>query len=315
MDPNYDHATSLTPATMSRWWIYQRERFPLLAHGILIAVFSLSAVTFSSLARGQPGGPAWSAFLVACVTTFLFFVQLRVADEFKDIDDDTQYRPYRAVPRGLVSLRELAWIGYAGLPIQIGLAYWLNPRLGWTLALALFYLHLRNKEFFVRPWLKAHPNVYLWSHLPILPAILNHAAACDWLAAGAAPPPGLAWFLSLGFFNGAAYEIARKSRAPRDEEKGVETYTFLWGRGKAVLTWWILVLLMAVAAWRSAAHLQWGTPMLGLATAMILSAAVFGWRFWRQPGTSQARRIEYLTRFWTLAVYLALGPVQRLWPP
>ena len=37
---------------MRRWWIYQRERFPVLAHGLLIAAFSSSAVCFSQLLRG-----------------------------------------------------------------------------------------------------------------------------------------------------------------------------------------------------------------------------------------------------------------------
>lgn len=315
MSTNYDHATSLTPTTPFRWWIYQRERFPLFAHGMLIAVFSLSAVTYSALARGQSSGPSWPAFLAAFVTTFLFFVQLRVADEFKDIDDDTRFRPYRAVPRGLVSLRELGWIGYAGLPVQVALALWLDPGLLKPLAFALLYLHLRNKEFYVRTWLKAHPFAYMASHLPILPAMLNYAVACDWLPAGAPPPSGLAWFLIVGLFNGAAYEIARKSRAPQDEEKGVETYTFLWGSRNAVLAWWFSILLMGVGAWQCGTVLQVGTPMLGLMTLMVLSAAACAWHFLRQPVTVRARRLESLTRFWTLVVYLALGPVPLVLRP
>ena len=39
---------------MNRWWIYQKERFPLLAHGPLIFAFSACAVAFSSLLRGAP---------------------------------------------------------------------------------------------------------------------------------------------------------------------------------------------------------------------------------------------------------------------
>ena len=37
---------------MNRWLVYQKERFPLLAHGPLIAAFSACAVSFSSLLRG-----------------------------------------------------------------------------------------------------------------------------------------------------------------------------------------------------------------------------------------------------------------------
>ena len=37
-----------------RWWIYQRERFPVLPHGLLIAVFSLSALSYSARLRAAP---------------------------------------------------------------------------------------------------------------------------------------------------------------------------------------------------------------------------------------------------------------------
>ena len=61
--------------------------------------------------RGEDSWPEWRGLVVAFVTCFLFFLQLRIADEFKDFEEDTRYRPYRPVPRGLVTLRELGWIG------------------------------------------------------------------------------------------------------------------------------------------------------------------------------------------------------------
>ena len=65
---------------MTRWAVYQRERFPLAAHAPLVAAFSASAVCFSSLLRG--GVPRPAAFVVAFVTSLLFFLQLLIADEF-----------------------------------------------------------------------------------------------------------------------------------------------------------------------------------------------------------------------------------------
>src|SRR5512137_317228 len=113
----------------NRWWVYQRERFPLLVHGPLIAVMSFAAVSVSRLVRGGAAIPTAGPFLVAFVTTLLFFLQLRLADEFKDRDADARYRPYRAVPRGLVSLRELGAVAAVGALVQLGLALWLQPSL------------------------------------------------------------------------------------------------------------------------------------------------------------------------------------------
>src|SRR5690242_5377099 len=110
-----------------RWWIYQRERFPLLGHGPLIAAFSFSALSFSTLLRGQLTLPSIGPVLVAFVTALLFFLQLRIADEFKDFEEDRRYRPYRPVPRGLVTLRELAVLGILCALVQMGLALWLMP--------------------------------------------------------------------------------------------------------------------------------------------------------------------------------------------
>src|SRR5579862_654956 len=120
------------PVTLSpchRWWTYQRERFPVVAHGVLILAFSSSAVCFSALLRGRVDLPPLLVVTVAFGTAFLFFLQLRIADEFKDFEEDSRYRPYRAVPRGLVSLRELGMLGVAAGVIQLLLGLVLDPSL------------------------------------------------------------------------------------------------------------------------------------------------------------------------------------------
>src|SRR5438128_368969 len=156
---------------LKRWWVYQRERFPILAHGLLIAAFSFSAVCFSALLRGQVVLPSATTVTVAFGTAFLFFLQLRIADEFKDFEEDSSYRPYRPVPRGLVSLRELGVLGLLAALLQLGLALYLQPSLLLLLALVWTYLALMSKEFFIGRWLKAHPIPYLISHMVIIPLV------------------------------------------------------------------------------------------------------------------------------------------------
>src|SRR5262245_51703150 len=97
----------------ARLWQYQEERFPLTRHGPLIAAFGASAVCLSALLRGAT--PDLVAMLIAILVLFGFFFQLRVADEHKDNEEDTKYRPERPVPRGLVTLAELR-----GVAIVVG---------------------------------------------------------------------------------------------------------------------------------------------------------------------------------------------------
>lgn len=291
----------------NRWWVYQRERFPVLVHGPLIAAMSFSAVSVSSLLRSRAGLPAAGSLLVAFVTTLLFFLQLRVADEFKDRDTDARYRPYRAVPRGLVSLRELGTVAAVGALLQLGLALWLQPALPLLLAAVWVYLGLMWKEFFARQYLTAHPITYLWSHMLILPLITLYATACEWRIAGATMPSGLAWLLVASFFNGLVIEIGRKIRAPEAEERGVETYSALWGRRTATLAWWAAMLLAAVSSLPVAQAI--GLPaVLTAAFGIVLAlAAVAAWRFLDQPTPKRAGLFEPVSGLWTLVAYLGLG--------
>src|SRR5204863_9137674 len=98
--------------------------------------------------------------------------------------EDARHRPYRPVPRGLVRLRELGWIGVGIAVMQFMLAV----RIGWTLvgllAVTWSYFALMSEEFFARQWLKARPVVYLFSHMPIMPLVDWFATGCDWVRHG-----------------------------------------------------------------------------------------------------------------------------------
>lgn len=289
----------------TRWWIYQRERFPLAGHGPLILSFSASAVALSALLRGT--WPSRPAVAVAFVSALLAFFQLRVADEFKDADEDRQFRPYRPVPRGLVSLPELERLGVASMAVQLALAWWLDPRLVVVLAAVWGYMALLSQEFFVAKWLKARPFTYLWTHMLVVPLIDLYATACDWVPAGAAPPPGLGWFLGASFFNGVVVEVGRKLRAPADEEPGVETYSAAWGRPRAVSTWLVALGLAGASAAAAARTAGVGGIMAGVAVVAVMLAALLGARFLQRPVPGSGKPFELFAGVWTLCMYLSVG--------
>src|SRR4051812_33549216 len=265
------------PSLFSRWWIYQRERFPVIAHGVLIAAFSSSAVSYSALLRGQR--PRLASIGVAFVTCFLFFLQLRIADEFKDFEEDSRWRPYRPVPRGLIKLRELGVMFGMAAVIQLGLALLLDWRLAGWLGLVWVYLALMSKEFFVRDWLKSRPFTYMWTHMLIMPQIDFYATATDRISTTSGPPRGVMLFLWVSFFNGMVIEIGRKIRAPQDEEQGVDTYSRIWGRTGAIAAWLVAILLTAafalMAAWRIHSFLVAAIFL----SILILAAAIIATRY------------------------------------
>jgi 4-hydroxybenzoate polyprenyltransferase len=312
---NYQ-ATPARPALMRRLWQYQRERFPLAKHGLLIAAFSFCAVALSALLRGTTTWPTWSSAFVAFVSLLLFFLQLRIADEFKDAAVDAQYRPERPVPRGLVTLRELGWLAVATALIQIALALWLEPWLLLPLGGVWFYMALMRVEFGVPRWLHRHPFTYLWTHMLIVPLIDLYATACDWLphAHGALWP--LAWFLAVSFCNGIVIEIGRKTWAPAQERTGVESYSSSWGVHRAITIWWLALLAATFAALPVAHAIGFFWPVCAVLLVGLLGLTVIGVRFVRTPTANGAAQLETLSGLWVAGLYLILGIIPlgvQLW--
>jgi hypothetical protein len=301
------------PPFWSRWWIYQRERFPLLAHGLIVAAFSSSAVCFSMMVRGAVGPPRPFTLLVAFATALLFFLQLRIADEFKDADEDARYRPYRPVPRGLIRLSELGILGVITGVVQLLLGLALLPQLVLLLLVVWVYLALMSKEFFVGAWLKKHPILYMVSHMVIIPQIDFYATACDWWPALGAMPPGLGWFVAVSYFNGVVFEVGRKIRAPADEEEGVDTYTALWGRPVGVLVWLGALVASGGCGLMAAARVGFLVPVVCLLVVLLGTAALAAWRFLKHPLPGSGKVIEKVSGVWILLLNLGVGTVPLLW--
>lgn len=310
MESAYPHGAP--ERRVKRWWTYQAERFPLLAHGPLIAAFSFCAVAYSANLR-QPGAwPDLRSFLVAFATSLIFFFQLRVADEHKDFEEDSRWRPYRPVPRGLVTLKELAVLFAVGCAVQLGLALWMKPALVVWLGVTWLWLASMSKEFWVRDWLKARPVVYLWSHMIIMPLIDFYATSCDWTLHQTLPPAGLGWFLGASLCNGVVIELGRKIRAPESEEEGVETYSSLWGPQKAAAAWLAMVAATAIFGSLAGLRTRAALPIALVLGFAFLLRAVLAFRYLAKPLPGRAKAIELGSGLWTLTLYLSLGLLPHL---
>ena len=120
-------------------------------------------------------------------------------------------------------------------------------------------------------------------------------------------PSGLAWLLVASFFNGLVIEIGRKIRAPEAEERGVETYSALWGRRTATLAWWAAMLLAAVTSLPVAKAIGLSAVLAAAFGSVLTLAALAGWRFLDQPTSKRAGLFEPVSGLWTLVAYLGLG--------
>lgn len=298
---------------LDRFWIYQKERFPFFQNGLLIFAFTFSAISYSRICRKASGFIDLGQFIIGAITAFLFFFLMRVFDEFKDAQDDAKYRSYRPVPRGLISLRELWWIGFGVILIQIITNFLIMPVMLGVYFLVLIYLLLMTKEFFVRQWLKAHPVAYMLSHLIIMLLINFYTAGLDWINAGEdTPPKGLVFFLITTFLNGIVIEIGRKIRSREAEEVGVETYSALYGSKKSTLTWILILFSTFIFAVIASYVAGFGNIALIILVSLLVSGLFVSFRFIKTQQQSHAKQIEQMAWIWTLGMYLTLGAVPML---
>ncbi len=304
--------TVIPQSFLSRWWTYFEERFPPFQHGISVGIFTISALCFSARIRDDMAPPGALASAVAFATTFFFFLQLRIADEFKDCEEDSRWRPYRPVPRGLVTLRSLAVLGAGTGFVQLILVPLYQPRLIILLILVWAYFGLMSAEFFVREWLKARPVIYMGTHMVIIPLITLYVTAYDWMRLGGTPPRGLWWFVAMTYFNFSVIEIGRKLRSPQDEEKGVETYSVLWGPKGAVLAWLGGIVVTGLFALASAWQIGFVVPVAAVAGVCLMAAVVISRRFLREQKPGGGKIFELASALWTLLIFLALGPIPLL---
>lgn len=290
-----------------RLWRYQVERFPLLKHGVLIASFSSSAVCVSALLRGDASFPQADALLVSFFILLTFFFQLRVADEFKDARDDARFRPERPVPRGLISLQELALVASIVALLQVAVVIAFHAELLYLLLAVWFYMALMTAEFFVPVWLKSRLFLYMASHMLIMPLIDLFATACDWLVKGFSAPAGLTWFLVISFLNGAIIELGRKTWAPEAERHGVESYSSAWGLLRALLIWGLALAASFTCTLVIAYHINFLNVVAPIFVGLFILSIVVGWSFMKHKTLKTASRLEHVSALWVFCVYLFLG--------
>ncbi len=291
-----------------RLYIYQKERFPLLLNGLLIAVFSFSAISYSRLCRGINTFIKFEDFLHCIFMTVTLFFLVRVFDEYKDKEDDVKYRSYLPIPRGLVSLKEIGLLGAIVFGLQIVALLLFQRVLFIAYIPIIFYLLFMGKEFFIRDWLKQRQFWYVTSHMFIIPFIDIYASSYDWKLELAVPPKGLLFFFVVSYMNGIVLEIGRKMKTPNREENGVISYTGLLGAKKAAYLWLLILLLTYVAAIVAWYHTSGSNVMYYILSALFILCCIPALLFSNSIHNYKlAKGIEISSGIWTIGMYLCLG--------
>ena len=289
--------------------LWASERFPLrnmVFFGLLYAtgVFASRAMTRTGVITvgwQDAGG------LLAVVA---FFLTLRVLDEHKDYEIDCLTHPDRVLQRGLISLASLRVVGVAALVVQMAFVLLSDRGIGvlsrgWLLVAV--WTTLMAVEFFAADWLRPRLLLYAALHLAVMPLLLWWIALVG--AEGVPLPPAVWLLLALGYSTAAAFEMARKLRAPADERPGIDSYSRTLGTRMAARVLTVDILVTVVLS----ALLVWN--LFGAATAAVVILFSVGGalggittlaRFGALPSTTLATKAERGTAVALLGTYVTL---------
>ena len=110
---------------IGRWFIFSKERFPLLRHALLIvfyvaanALVGLSSVSLNII-------PTYKIILCA-IAVLAIFLHLRIFDEIKDYKNDLVVHKDRPLARGLISVREAKLSSLSLILFELCLAFFIG---------------------------------------------------------------------------------------------------------------------------------------------------------------------------------------------
>lgn len=222
-----------------KWYTYQKERFPVATYGLYILCLSFAAFFYNTKMLETESNVV--VFITMFVVAFLQFLMVRIIDEFKDYEEDKKYRPYRPVPRGLIKLKELRTLFVICIIIQFALTLIVNPfSLIFLLVLWIMFI-LMTKSFFMKKLVDKHILLEVALDEILLPTLMLYLSSFIKIDIT------ILWrLLLLSYVVSWIIEIARKVRCKKDEEKGVKTYTAVFGIQKATLLLSVLELILTI---------------------------------------------------------------------
>jgi 4-hydroxybenzoate polyprenyltransferase len=266
-----------------RFWIYQRERFPLSILSITTA--AVLASTFAVLEwTGFYDIPLWK-YIALGVAGLSFMLHTRIIDEIRDKEVDDVHHPDRPVQRGLVSIRELTVLGYANGGIFICIHALLDPLSGLLSAGLLLYSIVARYEVGPLAWLK--PRFWLYNVV-----MLGQMLLLQWIAYAALTQsldwPAAIWMHGWGIWAlTAQIEVARKCLAPEEETAYRDSYSARVGSWGSV---GIVIALTILAVW---AFVATGMPLnRGFLAAGLGILLAGGWLYARQPTKTASKLLQ-----------------------
>ncbi len=291
-----------------KWYIYQKERFPILIYGtyvlaVTFAVFAfnnfLVKTEFENNVLTKTAVIEWKIIIPMFIVAFLQFLMVRIIDEFKDYEEDCKYRAYRPVPRGLITLKELKVLFIICAILQVIITLYVNHGNGLVFLLILWlFFAIMSKGFFIKNFLSEHILCEVFLDELLMPLLVIYLSSFITKVDFKAIIP----LLILSYIISWIVEVARKVRCKEDEENGVKTYTAVFGIKKAMLILSVLeTILMIIHTVILGQNYIW--LIIGSYAVAIIVNIVFSIK----QNKKTSKITEIYANMYILICYLSLG--------
>lgn len=213
--------------TTKNFYIYQKERFPIVVLGLsfLPAILSSGAVVASQA--------EFKSVLIALIVSVAYLLHVRIIDEFRDYEHDLRHHKERPVSSGIISLKELRVIDLLAI-VAVPLASLYSGTGALLIAVAmLLYSYFARKEFFLG--LQFRRYFYLYNAVNLVQMLLLQILVYTI----ANPSFSFTTLVTVHFLftttGTIIFEFLRKVKSPGNDGTGKDTYTWFLGLNNALL--------------------------------------------------------------------------------
>ena len=275
---------------IKKWYIYQKERFPVVMYGIYILAIAFAVFVYGKYQVVN--------LIIMFVVAFLQFFMVRIIDEFKDYEEDCKYRPYRPVPRGLITLKELKVVFIICAILQVAITFFVNSKGILALLIMWEFFAIMSKGFFIKKFLDKHILCEVFLDELLMPLLVLYLSTFVCKSGGF----NIIKLLILSYIVSWIVEIARKVRSKEDEEEGVKTYTKVLGIKKAM----ILLTLLETALMIIQTSIL-GQTYLPLTIGIYIAAILINALFAIEKTKKTAKLAELSANIYILLAYFSIG--------
>jgi 4-hydroxybenzoate polyprenyltransferase len=214
---------------------YQQERFPVLFLGLV----SLSGVVGTSAVLGNHN---WITVIFGTLVTITFLFHVRVIDEIRDFEHDTEFHPDRPIQKKLISIKELKILRAISLVIFFGISIIFSLETFVFAGYLFLYSSLAGRDFFCSKKIKKY--FFLYNLLNMIQLIGLQLVVYTMFKWNHSFSPIILAHITIVFLLSALLEIVRKIKLKENETLGKDTYSSRLGYGGSIILFAINFILI-----------------------------------------------------------------------